>query len=201
MRHLGILSLVFVFLLLSTSDLDAQRKKKKRPSKDKDRTEDINRTNFKDNLIYEIGFGNPTFFSGGGGSQFNMALKPGVGYKFTNSLAAGVFVKADLVFVNFGGQEATYIDYATGIFSKFKIIDALYIRGEFAYQSYENYSNLPNYPILTGRFKKAEPLLGLGYRQGQGNWTFNLELLFHMDREIRDRVQVYEFWLQAGYNF
>lgn len=196
MRHLGILSLVFVFLLLSTSDLDAQRKKKKRPSKDRDRTEDINRTDFRDKLIYDIGFGNPSFFSGGGGSQFNMALKPGVGYKITNALAAGVFVKADLIFYNSGGFEETLIDYGTGVFAKFKVIDALYLRGEYAYQSYEISAFNGG-----GRFKKSEPLLGLGYRQGQGKWTFNLELLFHMDREIRDRVQVYEFWLQAGYNF
>ena len=146
--------------------------------------------------MYEIGFGNPTFFAGGGGSQFNMAIKPGAGYKLSDRLAAGIFAKADLIFYNSGGFEETLIDYGTGIFTKFKVIDALYLRGEYAYQSYEISAFQGG-----GRFNKAEPLLGLGYLQGQGKWTFNLELLFHMDREIRDRVQIYEFWLQASYNF
>jgi len=192
MKKFSVLSLIFIFCLLSVTEAEAQRKKRKRP-RDRDRTEEYSQSNFKENLIYEIGFGNPTFFSGGGGSQFNMALKPAAGYKFTDRLASGIFIKGDLVFVNSFGVENTFLDYGTGIFAKFKVIEALYLRGEYAYQNYDS---------TAGRFDFTEPLLGLGYRQGAGKWTFNLELLFHMDRDVRDFTgQVYEFWLQAGYNF
>lgn len=195
--------LILVAMLFFVEDANAQRrgtKKRKSREAEEQKDERLNRgrPDFKEKLNYEIGFGNPTFFGGGGASQFNIALKPGVGYKLVDRVSTGLFVKADYTFANLGGQEFSLLDYGAGLFAKFKIIDAIYVRAEGTYQ---NYSYDRQFGI-TNRAGFIEPLLGLGYLSGYGDWVFGGEILFHMDKEVRTYAgQVYEFWLKLDYKF
>jgi hypothetical protein len=202
-------SFVLVFLLvgLSINEADAQRRGTKKRTSKTEKAEDSRSSSrskdvgldWKQNLVYEIGFGNPTFFGGGGQSQFNIALKPGVGYKIVDRVAAGVFIKGDYTFANLGGNEFSLLDYGAGLFAKFRVIDAIYIRAEGTYQNYSFDRRLN----ILNRGDFIEPLIGAGYRSSNGGpWAFGGELLFHMNREVRDFAgQVFEFWIKLDYNF
>lgn len=197
--------MVFMAMFIFIDNADAQRRGTKKRTSKKETEEKTSNTrdtklssDFRQKMIGEIGFGNPTFFGGGGASQFNIALKPGIGYKFVDRVAAGVFIKGDYTFANLGGQEFSLFDYGAGLFAKFLVIDAIYLRAEGVYQNY-------SYDRRTGvvlRDDFIEPMLGLGYRSGFGTWKFGGEILFHMDRDVRDYAgQIYEFWLKLDYNF
>ena len=195
--------LILFAMLFVADDANAQRRgTKKRKSRESEEVKDqrLSRTqsDFREKLTYEIGFGNPTFFGGGGQSQFNIALKPGVGYKLVDRVATGIFIKGDYTFANLGGQEFSLLDYGAGVFAKFKIVDAVYVRAEGTYQNYSYDRSLG----ITNRAGFLEPLLGAGYRSGFGDWVFGAEILFHMDRDVRTYAgQVYEFWLKIDYKF
>lgn len=184
-------------LVMFAEDASAQRKKR-RKSREKEEVKDEMRKPFSQNMLYEIGFGNPSFLGGGGSSQFNIALKPAVGYKFGNRLGAGIFGKWDYLFVNQNGQEFSLHDYGVGAFTKFKIVDAFYLRAEYALQSYA-YDRRSGVEI---RENFLEPLIGAGYRSGFGTWVFGGEVMFHLNKDVRDyAAQVIEFWLKIDYNF
>jgi len=189
--------LVLVILVMFAEDATAQRKKRRKSREKEEAREEFSKP-WKDNMIYEIGFGNPSFIGGSGSSQFNIALKPGVGYKFHDRIAAGAFGKWDYLFVNQFGQEFSLHDYGVGLFTKFKIVEAFYLRGEYALQSY-------SYDRRTGfenRENFLEPLIGAGYRSGVGKWVFGGEVLFHLSRDVRNYAgQVIEFWIKIDYNF
>lgn len=188
--------LVFFILIIFVEDAQAQRKKR-RKSREKEELKEP-KPSFSQNMIYEIGFGNPSFIGGNGSSQFNIALKPAVGYKLHSRIGTGVFVKWDYLFANIFGDEFSLHDFGTGVFAKFKIVDAFYLRGEYAYQSYA-YNRQSN---IIDRTNLYEPLVGAGYKSGIGTWVFGGELLFHLNKEVRDTAgQVYEFWLKIDYNF
>ena len=84
--------LVLFMLLVFAEDAQAQRKKR-RKSREKEELKEPG-LSFKDKMIYEIGFGNPSFIGGNGSSQFNIALKPAAGYKLHPRIGVGVFAAA-----------------------------------------------------------------------------------------------------------
>lgn len=196
-------ALILFAMLFFVDDANAQRRgTKKRTSRETEEKKNNrlgkSKSDIREKLTYEIGFGNPTFFGGGGQSQFNIALKPGVGYKLVDRVATGVFIKGDYTFANLGGQEFSLLDYGAGVFAKFKIVEAVYVRAEGTYQNYSYDRRLG----ITNRAGFLEPLLGLGYRSGVTDWVFGGEILFHMDKDVRDYAgQVYEFWLKIDYKF
>lgn len=189
--------MVVVMLIMFVEDATAQRKKR-RKSRDREEAKEEITKPFSENMVYEIGFGNPSFLGGGGSSQFNIALKPAVGYKFHNRVAGGAFVKWDYLFANINGQEFNLHDLGAGIFGRLKIVDAIYFRAEYAWQSY-------SYDRISGVQTRAnflEPLIGAGYRSGYGKWVFGGEIMFHLNKNVRDySQQVIEFWLKLDYNF
>jgi len=195
--------LILVAMLFFVDDANAQRRgTKKRKSRESEEVKDQrlkkSQSDFREKLTYEIGFGNPTFFGGGGRSQFNIALKPGIGYKLVDKVATGVFIKGDYLFATVNGQEFSLLDYGAGVFAKFKIIDAIYVRAEGVYQNYSYDRTLG----IVSRTGFLEPMLGLGYRSGFGDWVFGGEILFHMDKSVRTFTnQVYEFWIKFDYKF
>lgn len=191
--------LVLVIMVMCAEDATAQRKKR-RKSREKEEARDEFKKPWKQNMVYEIGFGNPSFLGGGGSSQFNIALKPGAGYKFNERLSAGGFVKWNYWFVNNFGNSENLHEYGVGAFARFKIIEALYLRGEYAFASYP-FGITPT-SVIYERENFLEPLAGLGYRSGFGDWVFGGEALFHFNGNLRTYTnQALEFWLKVDYNF
>ncbi len=192
-------STILILLLFSflASDLTAQKKKRRKSREDRNRPEQV-KPSFKDNLVYEINFGNPSFFGAGGSSSFNLALKPAVAYQLAKPVAAGVFVKGDYLFARIGTEEFSLLDYGFGTYAKFRLLDFLHLRAEYNYVSY-SYDRVSRAVIREGFF---EPLLGAGYRQGNGPWYFGGEVLFHLKEDVREYSgQVVELWIQASYKF
>jgi len=199
MRKSIVLSLIFAFVMLSVVDAEAQRKRrtKKRPSKTERETD---KPSFKQKLALDLGFGNPGFIGGGGSSTFNFALKPGVGYIVSSRFSPGVFTKGDFLWVNNGAGEFSLFDYGVGLFAKFKIVESIYLRGEYAFQSYSWNRNTG----LINRENFTSPLLGLGYKSVNpgSNWGgIGGEILFHMDADVRNFNNLYEFWIKYDYKF
>lgn len=204
MNHKKYISFLFVFIIMLFFIEDSYAQKRGKKKRRTDRTEqnqgreEVDPSSLKEKLAYEIGFGNPTFFGSGGQSQFNLALKPGVAYKIASPVTAGVYIKADYTFANFNGQEFSLLDYGTGIFTRLKIVDVIYARAELAYQNY-------SYDRFSGALLRkgfVEPMAGLGYTPGLGDWQIGGELLIHLSKDVRDYAgQVYEFWIKANYRF
>jgi len=190
--------IVLLTIVFFAPEAEAQKKKRRKTREDRDKPEKI-KASFKDNLVYEVNFGNPSFFGVGGSSSFNLALKPAVAYKLAKPIAAGIYAKGDYLFVRQGGQEFSLLDYGFGTYAKLRVLDFLHLRGEFGYvsYSYERNSGI----IQRGGF--FEPMAGLGYRPGgEGPWHFGGEVLFHLNKDVREYSnQVVELWLQASYRF
>lgn len=200
MKKSIVLSLIFAFFFLGLADAEAQRKRrtKKRTSRT-EATED--RVSFKDKLAWEIGIGNPNFSSFQGVSTFSMGLKPGLGYIVSSRLSPGIFTKAEYLFQNVQGTDnINLFDYGAGAFLKFKIVESIYLRGEYTFQSY----GWDRGNQLIGRADFWEPLIGVGYKQINpgSNWNLGGEVLFHTKDAVRDYSNsIIEFWIKFDHKF
>lgn len=210
MKFISILSLSLLFILTINTDMQAQSKKrKKRVVKTESTTRNSRLTDddeititkpWKERLTYEIGVGNISFFGGGSSNQFNIAFKPSVGYKIFDRLAAGVYLKGDYLFVNTNNEDFSLFDYGAGIYSRFRIIEALYLKGEFGYQSYAYERVAANIIIIQKSF--LVPMIGAGYSSGFGKWKYGFEVLFNLNNDARDySSKLIEYWLKFDYNF
>ncbi len=202
-RYLS-LFLILLGMLFVIEDAHSQRRgKKKRRTTEKTERKQVDETSWKQNLAYEIGFGNPTFF-GGNTSVFNIALKPGIAYKLHDRISVGLALKGDYVWANDPGfGEFTLFDFGVGAFTRFKIVDQFYTRFEYNRTRYQRWVVNPQFN--TGEivdFPFYEPMAGLGYIYSGNNWNFGIEYNFHLNRDLRTTLsRIGEFWFKADYNF
>lgn len=209
-KYLSLCMLCFIIILGSATEVDAQRKKRKqrettteesttRRSRSGDEVEMS--TPFKNKLVYEIGVGNIGFFGIGSSSQFAISAKPSVGYKIFDRWTAGIYGKADYFFINRqSNDDSSLLDLGVGVYSRFKIVDAFYLKAEYGLQSY-SYEIASNF-IIEERKNFIVPFIGAGYAQGFGAWKFGGEIMLNMDGEARDYNNKFlEYWIKIDYNF
>lgn len=198
MRQISMITFILAFLFLGFQEAEAQRTRS--TSRSSSRTKKSDKPSFKDNLAYEIGIGNPGFSGQTGNTQIRLGLKPGVGYIVSQRFSPGIFAKTDYLFVNQFGTRFNLFDYGIGAFAKFKIVESIYLRGEYALQSYAFNRTTGN----LGRSTFTEFLVGGGYKNVNpgSNWSWGGELLFHLNEDVRVVAgQIFEFWIKVDYKF
>ncbi|MGA0257804.1 MAG: hypothetical protein ACO3M5_08165 [Saprospiraceae bacterium] len=211
MKIKNLFPLAFVLLLIvgSSTELDAQRRgTKKRESKEttdrsrssRDRgTKDELAVPLRDRIIYDIQIGQLGFNQG-----FQVSMKSGAAYKFTERLSLGLGLKMGYFSRNLPGnsQDGSFFDYGAYLYPRFKISESFYIKGEYQYLSIDrDFFNTGNAERQNG----FVPLIGAGYVSGFGPWKFGLELLIvaagNTDQEIYFNGDPVEYMFTFVYNF
>lgn len=125
---------------------------------------------------------------------FYLSINPLVGYKVSPKFSVGG--KLTYAYINdqrYEGLELTSNNYGASIFSRFRPIKQIYLHGEFAYISYENYTIYAN-PYRAESERNWVPFLLLGgglVQQIGNNASVYIEVLFDV---IQDENSPYEDW-------
>lgn len=205
-KYLSIALFSLLFILAGSMEANAQKKRKKRTTNDETETVRSSRNDdeyvdvkpWKEKIVWEIGLGNVGFFGGGTSNQFNLAVKPSVGYKLFDILTTGVFVKLDYLFVNRINEDYSLFDYGIGGYTRIKVIEPIYLKAEYGFQSYAFERGAPG--LIRSNF--FVPLVGGGYTSGFGKWKYGFEVLFNLNNEARDYSSAaVEYWIKFDYNF
>jgi hypothetical protein len=178
---------IALITLFALNEADAQRTRTRRTRES--RTRDT--TSFTDRLTYDIRFGNIGIQNG-----FNLALKPGIGYKFGKVISAGVGAKLFYQFVNvFGADDYSLLDFGGFGYARGKIGESFYLQAEYSYTQFD-------YSLFNGvDYNVAYPLFGGGYLSGGEHWKYGLEIMFPLNSQARDLGTPLEYWISVAYKF
>lgn len=190
--------LVGFLLFVISSDLFSQRRSS-RSDRNRDRDRDTETIVLKDKLAFDIIL-NP--YIGGG---IALSTKLGAGYKITDAFTAGAGVRLNYQFINNFGNTADYSAFHYGYFPflRYKIGDSYYVKAEYLSYSFDTGND--NADRINERF----PLIGGGYMQGFGRWTFGAEIMLLLDRalsdfpnnEVSDIYPLIDYHIAILYNF
>lgn len=190
--------LIVATILMFSLDASAQnRKKRKRPTeRPDDSRKEKEITPFKDNLIYEIKFGNIAL-----GQSTSIAFKPAVSYPLTDRISAGLAGKYQFTFFNFQApmDDEFFSDYGLGLFARGRIIEFIHLQVEYDLNWYQNFIFENN---EFNKFFEFFPglLVGGGYNSGFGDWTYGLDVLFMATNSLRDRSS-FPFEIYGGFTY
>lgn len=147
--------------------------KKEEPKKVKDKkTPKKNQTPLMKRIYFGGSFG-ATF-----GTYSSIRINPIIGYKITPKLSAGVKFYYEHVRSKYFGSTYSADNYGGSLFSRFRIIKALYLHAEYAMISYESYY-LSGGETYSERDLVPFLFLGAGYsRKLVGNSWLNIQVLF-----------------------
>jgi hypothetical protein len=141
-------------------------------------------------LTYEMKIGNLNF-----GQIVSISGKPGVGYKLTKALSAGVSSRLFYDYYNFPGGNSDFglFTYGVGAYARGKVSESIYLQAEYGFLSPDD---------LTVRSSSIYyPTVGGGYVSGSGGgWSYGVELLVPLNGQIRDLVGPLEYWVGFYYN-
>ncbi len=191
--------LIVATILMFSLDASAQnRKKRKRPTeRPDDSRKEKEITPFKDNLIYEIKFGNILL-----GNVTSISFKPAVSYKITEHISGGLAAKYQFFFVNNPSplEDKFYSDYGLGIFARGRIFESIHLQLEYDLNWYYNIDNTQ--PLEDIVFYEFFPgvLAGAGYSSGFGDWAYGLDVLFMATNSLRDRTG-FPFEIYGGFTY
>jgi hypothetical protein len=182
--------LILFGLLGITSDLISQTRPRTTTSS---RRQPVKKetVSLMDKLNYEIKLGNPGFSN----NTFSLTTKFNAGYKFVKWASAGVGFRSGLLYLNnpAGIPDKTYLDYGAFVYGRGRITNSIYLQAEYGTQ---------NVALLNGtRQKFWAPLVGGGYMQGSGNWSYGVELLYNINQVAQDFNGPLEYWLNFSYKF
>lgn len=194
---------MITLFMLETVDMDAQRRTRTRRGEASTKTQESVPINQK--LWYGLGIGN----LGIGTNQFGFSMKGLAGYKFSKIFSAGLSGK--FFYDSFSGSQSDF-SYGTGAFARAKIINGIFVHGEYNLTSYDGYTTtetqvingtLTSVVINVPRETLAYPMLGAGYESGYGPWTGGIMVLINLNSTVRDRLtsDYLEYWITFTYNF
>jgi hypothetical protein len=204
MRHLNNYILLAVIICFSSINLNAQNRiQQRKPSPPK---QERNRENDKsEKLIDKIWFGG-NIGLGLSSSQFEslflIGLSPMVGYKITPQFSVGP--RLDVSYTYFGyrtgpdtKEHLNMFSYGIGPFARFKIIESIFIHGEYQIESRA-------FPLITSgvltkvRDIQSNLFLGIGYNMGGSEFV----LLYNFYASNRLYLQPpFDFRFGFNYNF
>ena len=213
--------LLAIFMVSLAGDTYAQRSKKKRKRTKSSKTDEYFKDNgkFTDRLWY--GGGVNLGFSGGTNySLFRFGLSPMVGYKVMDRLSVGprvsfdyTFLKGNAVNLRTGGisvEKGNLFSYSGGIFSRYKIINTIFLHTEVEFQSLEQVGTLSGFLVyddekdnlVTVRGGHENVYLGAGYNSGDaGGWGYEIVVLYNFN-EPDDSIDLpFTYRIGLTYNF
>ena len=205
MKYLFSILLTGLIMTMSV-DTQAQDYSRNRKGKSKSKTTE---TTFAEKLWY-----GGSFDLGLTSNQFNFGLAPMSGYKLVGNLSAGVRLPIEYTYIKVrgtGGTSAKFnaLDFGGGIFSRFKIVDAVFLHAEFNYlwvtQPVTQGGFLvldPENPgkLLTMKDTENQFNIGAGYNSsGGGDWGYELSILYNaLLDDLSDEIP----WIiRAGVNY
>jgi hypothetical protein len=100
--------------------------------------------------------------------------------------------------INGNVQKFNYGTYAAGVFSRFKIIPAIFAHLEYSYQSDVVGFSADNEPI---RRNRGIPYIGLGYLSGGGERRGGYEILALYNLNAEDNLVQGPFSFRVGFNY
>jgi len=191
-----IISLFFALFMFDAIDSDAQRRTRTRErTRERDRSadEDV----LQNKIWYGFNLGNFGFSNGG----FSFSGKANVGYKIKDPFSAGLTSKFfyDVITIQ-NASDISLISYGLGAFARVKLIEGIFLHGEYNFSSYDNDNRL-QFGGDRGSF--TYPMVGGGYESGYGDWTFGLMILFHIQEDVRElsATDFGEYWISFSYKF
>ena len=137
----------------------------------------------KQSRIYFGGHLNLSF-----GKYTVVGAQPIIGYKITPKLSAGIKIRYDYIKDKRYSPDYTTSNYGGSLFTRYRIIPALYVHAEYAYNNYEiNY-----FSEGSSRVWVPYLLLGAGYSQRVGSNTWlNFQVLFDV---LQNSNSPYKSW-------
>ena len=188
------LLLCFVSVFFLSNDLISQTRGRttRTPSSTSRRTptKKTETVSLMDKMNFEIKVGNPGFAN----NSFSLTSKLNAGYKFASFASAGLGLRWGLLYQNFpaGLPDKTYLDYGSYVYGRGRLTNSIYLQAEYGYQNIATGSN---------RVKFWAPLVGGGYMQGTGKWSYGIELMFNLNGQAQDLNGPLEYWLNFSYKF
>lgn len=132
------------------------------------------------------------------GSYTMIGIYPLIGYKITPKLSAGVKIAYEYIVDKRYSSNYTTSNYGGSIFTRYRIIQPLYLHAEFAGLNYELYNEL-------GESKREWiPFLfvGAGYSHSVGgNVWLNVQILFDVLQSSKSPYNNWEPFYSAGVGF
>lgn len=114
------------------------------------------------------------YFGGGLGLSFGnytrVAVYPMVGYRFTPKLSGGIELGYEYISDKRFSETYNYSNYGASLFTRYRLIPALFLHAEYAMYNYEFYY----YDLSTSREWVPFLFLGAGYAQqlAPGTWAY-----------------------------
>ena len=175
--------LVGLFLMTVVTEGLSQRRSSRSRTTDRDRDEEVTANNWQDKMAYDIFLGTLGFNGG-----VSISMKGGVGYKPIDRITLGGGGKFLYQFVNdIGTNDFSSFSYGFFPYARVKIIDQLYIKGEYNFYSFDTGQNNSDFDRINFNF----PMLGAGYLQGYGKWKIGFEVMVLLnDRVVNDNLYV-----------
>ncbi len=99
------------------------------------------------------------------GTNTFIQAAPFIGYRFTDRLSAGVGGECTYIRQRTSGPADEWAIYGGNFFSRFQVLDALFLQGEYSAISY---------PEQNGRSWYQSPLVGGGYMPGKGLYIMGM---------------------------
>jgi hypothetical protein len=156
---------------------------------------------FTDQLWYGgsfvIGYSGGTFES-----LFQIGISPMIGYKLTPNFSFGP--RFSYVYSHYRQRIGNDVDkfnygtYALGIFSRYKVIPAVFAHLEWSYQSDVVGFNINDEPI---RRNRGIPYIGLGYLSGGGERRTGYEILALYNLNAEDNLVQGPFSFRVGFTY
>ncbi|MEY2950329.1 MAG: hypothetical protein RLZZ248_1530 [Bacteroidota bacterium] len=148
---------------------------------------------------FNLGFSGSSFVS-----LFQLGISPMVGYKFTPQWSAGPRISLTYSYysartANGGKDNAQPISYAGGIFTRYKVIPAIFLHAEAELANEALvYSGVSQ--IEVQRRTRENVYLGVGYNSAGGN-GFGYEILLLYNLNMPQNIIESPFDIRFGFNY
>lgn len=201
MRHLILLLGVLVAASFAAPTSSWAQSKKKQKN-----DEYFNESgSFKNKLWYgggfNLGFGGVT-----GTSVFSVGASPMVGYKIIDWVSAGprlslTYTNERIQLSNNTVLKGNYVDYGLAGFARIKLLNVMFLHGEYEYASQEFYDGIDpvNNKILTQRLWRDNAYAGVGYNASNGGFGFEIYGLYNF--LLPDNVVISPFTIRFGVTY
>ncbi len=210
--RVSILLLLFVFCIgITTADAQRRKKRKKKKPEQDEYFEEGN--NFAYRLWYGGGF-NLGFSGNNVYNIFNIGISPMVGYKVTDAFSFGPRVGINYSFIKGTGADGRTksvepLDYSVGLFSRYKILPAVFAHVEYGFESVQQVFEAGNGflavdqsgDVITIRDDRSNFFIGAGYSSG-GIVSGEISILYNVLSDSEDINDFpWDFRFGITYNF
>ncbi len=193
--------LAMTLMVLAQTQAFAQKKK----SSDKANAEYFDESG---SFVSRLWFGGG-FTLGYAGNQFEslfqLGISPMVGYKVTNNFSIGPRINLQYesyrIDTGNGVAKANPLTFGGGVFSRYKVIPALFAHVEYELASEVLYSYAGGTDLQTTRIQQNNMYLGLGYTSTGSMFGYEIALLYNINAPENTIQQPFDIRFGFNYNF